>query len=254
MRSISFLLMALAVAATLHPAPSEACSCAAPQPMLLSPRDETPAPLDAILRISMSPNEPGDLVLRARGGAAVPFRASRRTLGWVSQIELVPTAALAPDTRYELALVRKDQRPSTYVFATFATGTERDDAAPKLGAPHAAVAVEQVREGMCSSAGRAIEVGVRPASDPGRPAAHLLYGVWLPDAQGKLDTSAAPSFFDGAWEGTIRFGTIDLCDPLKVELPSGPHKTTFAVAAFDEAGNRSDVHTVTVDFARPRRQ
>ena len=89
------------------------------------------------------------------------------------------------------------------------------------------------------------------AEDPGRPNAQLVYGVWLGDAAGNVDTKKPPTSVQRLDNGRLHVGQTSLCDPNGFPIPKGP-VMWLGIAAIDEAGNTSPARRVRVDLAGAR--
>ncbi len=237
-----------------------ACSCSGPDTALLTPDRVDDAPLDAKVRVELpvsSHATPSAVVLRVHG-RTTPIAVSTRVIapgGWSSFVELTPTAALEAETRYEVATVDPNAVPPTRVFGTFRTGRGRDTTAPRIDAMGPAIAYKNanVMGGMCGVPGPWVIVDGVVSEDPGRRDAQLLYGVWLGDANGAVDTKKPPTSLERAHDGHLAIGQTSLCDPRAFPFP----KTAFVwlgIAALDESGNASDVRRVRVDLAGARQR
>jgi hypothetical protein len=172
-------------------------------------------------------------------------------LGDLDVFELTPRAPLAKNTRYSVALIRTDQKPSTWVFGSFRTTTEVDHQAPSL-AP-----LGKVISGgggamfsMCDTSDVYANVHSVVGSDPGRANARLLYGVWIGDPAGKIDGTKPPTGLLEVEEGNwLAIGNADLCNMLKFPFPAR-RDVVLGIAAVDEAGNKSAIRTVRVRLPR----
>jgi hypothetical protein len=237
-----------------------ACSCRGPQMALVGPDRVDDAPLNARVRIEVPAGEMTTVkartVLRVHRGGEVA--ASSRIIapgGSLSVIELIPAAPLASGTQYEIATVDPAQVPPATVIGTFRTGTAADTSAPRIDALGAAIAFKNLNAmgSMCQVSGPWVIIeGVR-AEDPGRPAAQLVFGIWLADAAGNVDTKKPPTALVSSQEGTLRIGQRSLCDPRAFPIPKSP-SMQLGIAALDEAGNASAVRRVRVDLAGARIQ
>ncbi len=233
---------------------SEACSCAGPRETLLSPTRVDDVPLNAKVRVEAPPSTAGGggaskIVLRVHGGKTVDVTARVGKQGSVDLHELTPSGGLAPSTQYEVAVIDPSAHPSTTVIGTFKTGTATDTTAPSLDSinlPPPAASGKVMMLTSCSTSGPRVHFESVSSVDPGRPNAQLLYGVWLGDASGKIDTTKPPVRILPAWQKTLTVGHASLCSVHDFPFPS----TAFAwlgVAAIDEAGNRSAVKTFRID-------
>jgi hypothetical protein len=251
------LLLAIVLGAVLLPRDARACSCGVGPPRLLTPARHVPAALNAKVRVAIATpwyTKPTDHVeLRTvEGGAVVPVTERRMLLGSLEIVELMPRAPLSKNTRYALALVRSDQKPSTWIFGSFRTGADVDRQAPVLS-PLGTVKTGGGFSGsfdMCGTYDVYANVHSVVASDPGRSDARLLYGVWVADAAGRVDASKPPpgllELEEGNW---LAIGNADLCNMLKFPFPPR-RNVVLGIAAVDEAGNTSALRTVRVRFPR----
>jgi hypothetical protein len=256
------LLTTVAVLLTTLLAPRDvgACSCSGPQTTLLTPDRVDDAPLDAKVRVELpvaSPSTPSAVLLRVHG-RTTPVAVSTRVIapgGWSSFVELTPTAALEPDTRYEVATVDPNAVPSTRVFGTFRTGRGKDTTAPRLDAMGPAIAYKNanVMGGMCGVPGPWVIVDGVLSEDPGRRDAQVLFAVWLGDANGTIDTKRPPTSLERAHDGHLAIGQTSLCDPHAFPFPKTPF-VWLGIAALDESGNASALRRVRVDLAGARQR
>lgn len=250
--------LACAVALVAQGEPASACSCVEPEPEMLSPASAGLAPRNARVRVALPGPGTGagahQIVLRVRGGAAVPVKRRESVVSSRAYIELQPESPLAPDTRYEVAVVVKDRRPSTLVFGTFETGTETDTTAPTggtLGKPE--VYKTSPWSGTSCSIGTpwvSIPVTAR-GSDPGHVGVRPLYAVWAADASGRLDTAGPATTFLQPSEGALTLGKTSYCDPDDFPLPRRG-RLTIGVALIDDAGNRGAVQRMVIDVSAAR--
>ena len=237
-----------------------ACSCAGPETALLTPDRVDDAPLDAKVRVEMaasSRSTPAAVLLRVHG-RTTPVAVSTRVIapgGWSSFLELTPTAALEPDTRYEVATVDAGAVPPTRVFGTFRTGRAKDTTAPRIDAMGPAIAYKNANAmgGMCTVPGPWVTVEGIVSEDPGRRDAQLLFAVWLGDANGAIDTKRPPTSLERVREGHLEIGQTSLCDPHAFPFPKTPF-VWLGVAALDESGNASAVRRLRVDLAGARQR
>ena len=230
-----------------------ACSCVGPRMAMLTPVRSQAAPLNTRVRVEVPQHLPRpSFVLRAHRGAVVPTSVTVISGASLDTVELTPSAALARETRYEVAQIDPSAVPSTTVIGTFTTGTATDTVAPKVksyGTAKTHMNLGHVGGGMCSIRGPWVVIEGLAVEDPGRPDAELAYAIWGPDSTGKLDTKGPPSAIYRAHEGRLFIGRTSLCDPREFPL-SGP-RTTLAIAAVDEAGNRGPERRFTLDLTRP---
>lgn len=240
--SSRILCAAIAGLVSLAPRAIDACSCVPPSAQLFSPGDVEAAPTNSRVTVAVPHSaQTADLVVRPVGGPAVAVSVERHPTGSLDVIVLSPTQPLPPNTRFEVALVNQEGHPRTFVFGTFATGSERDDTAPTLepiGNPvfHDTIVMAGTS---CASPERFIEVPLGKAIDPKRPEAPILYGIWLLEGGAKIDPKSQPHFVLGAHEGTLTIGARSMCTWLDPVLPSGPRNMRLGIVAIDEAGHRS---------------
>ena len=238
-----------------------ACSCVEPHAALVDPDRVDDAPLNARIRLEtpasgIASAAGGTAVLRVHHGSEAP--TSSRLIapgGWVSMIELTPSASLAPATQYEVALLDPTAFPSATVIGTFRTGDARDTVPPRIDAMGPAVAFKNshAQGAACQVPGPWVIIeGVR-AEDPGRPKAQLVFGVWLADRAGNVDVKNPPTAMVTSHDGTLRIGQTSLCDRHSFPMPKTPFMQ-LGIAALDEAGNVSAVRRVRVDLAGARQR
>jgi hypothetical protein len=252
-RSPSLLLLGIAASAVLPEPESHACSCVGPQLSFLSPAHADDAPLNVHVRLEAPSSglSARALVLRVHDGPTVATQVRTTPGPSVTIAELVPTAALSPLTRYEVATVDTTKHPSTIVIGTFQTGTSTDTRPPRLervGRPRTTINT-QFGGGDCSIQGPWITVGGIVASDPDRPGAQLAYGVWQADKGGKLDTTRPPdALVFPRQKDTIAIGQTSLCDVHAFTFDSAV--VSLAIAAIDESGNASPPVRLRADVTR----
>lgn len=226
---------------------SHACSCVEPEPRLLSPSRSVKAPRNSSVRVVIPTHLKGKLTLRKHRGGEIDARRIDSPLPNAAHVELTPVQTLDADTRYEVALIRPDEHPSTLVFGTFVTANDSDTKAPtraKIGKTtvngHRAMAMTS-----CGVNTPWAEIFLSDARDPDRDDARLLYAVWASKSPGGIDTKAPPTAFLVPHDGKIKLGRTSYCDPDDFPLPrSGT--VTLAIATIDEAGNRSPVQNVNL--------
>lgn len=246
-RSLNLLAAALLAAVVTLARDAHACTCEGPEPTLLSPAWTNDVPSNTKVRVELLTDVGADtrVVLRTTSGATV--ETTTRAIGDdpVNVIELTPVAPLAASTRYEVMVVDPRAHPPKHVFATFATNAVplMDTTAPRIDTA-GAIRVEKFSNtrpgGSCSMPGPwvALDIG---ASDPGRPSAKLLYGVWLDDP-----TKPPLRILDHAPDSLV-VGQAWACRRQGFPFPSkGP--VTIAIAAIDEAGNASEPKKLRADF------
>lgn len=249
-------LVTIVVGLLLFAREASACSCGVGPPRLLSPVRHAPAVLNAKIRIAVATHwmpKPGDRVeiRTVDGGSLVPVVEHRMRLGDLDVFDLTPRAPLAKNTRYAVALVRTDQKPSTWVFGSFRTGTEVDHQPPSL-APLGKVVTGGGGSmfSMCDTSDVYANVFSVAGSDAGRASARLLYGVWIGDPAGKIDATKPPTGLleleEGGW---LAIGNADLCNMLKFPFPAR-RDVVLGIAAVDEAGNKSAIRAVRVRLPR----
>lgn len=251
-------LASLALGSATDERSANACSCAGPEIVYLGPKGAD-APLNAHVRVDVPPGTGGTYVLRTHPTPAAPAVVTPTTTSVYSvgtsgleTVDLTPLASLAPRTRYEVVLVRAGTHPPNTVVGTFVTGTSTDTVAPRfssLGKVSTRLNLGLVGGGMCSVRGPWLTVSGYGVEDPGRPDARLAFLVWGPDAKGKVDTSTTPSALVEPYRGVVAIGQTSLCDPRSFPLPGA--RITLAIAAVDEAGNRSAPKTFQADLSRP---
>jgi hypothetical protein len=253
----AFLLVcagAIAAALLLSSARGQACSCFGPALSVLTPQRPEGVPTNTRVRVMVPAVSQGQslptLALRTRGGAEVAARSRVYPDAAESLVELTPVSPLAPDTRYEIAVVDSTRHPATTVVSTFVTGKDADVSAPVLDSL-GTVAVKMNLHfggGDCSIAGPWVTVDGFRVHDPGRSDAELLFGVWGRNAQGVLDTNRPPDALLAPYRQALTIGRSSLCDMRDFPL-KGPI-VPLAIAVVDEAGNTSAKRRINVDVTR----
>lgn len=252
MRAALGLLAASVLTAFFTSRDVRACSCGGPPWLLVSPWRSDTAPLNAHVLIEAPTAELDTrlLVLRPHGATtavAVQLRTYPDAL--VTYVELIPTAPLAPATRFEVAAVDPTAHPPVTVIGTFKTATSMDLSPPQLdGIGRRATHINpQANGAACEVQGPWIELSQLAVHDDW-PNAELLYGVWWADARGNVTTQRVPDTIVFPDRGVITLGRASLCSVARYPL-KGPI-VTFAIAAMDEAGNISRPIHVSVDVTR----
>lgn len=228
---------------------ASACSCAGPSESLFSPPRDHDAPLNAHVVVEL-PNPSVQPIIRAHGGGDVAFTRKAINGGtWSTMVELVPTAPLAPQTRYEVGVVDSKAHPPITIFGSFTTGTAADTTPPKLASlgPVLVRKNARVMSGMCFASGPWLTLDAIAASDPGRNDAHLSLLVWQGDANGRVDDTKPPLAIVAVSDKHAQVGSGSICDPRRLTLPE-KGAVVFGFAATDEAGNRSPTQKVRVDL------
>lgn len=227
---------------------ASACTCRGAELDIIGPSHIDDAPLNARIRIEVPSRgtqfQAKSAVVRVSDTGAVADVTERDWKdGSVIFVELTPTKPLATGTRYEVAFIDPDPKayPKTTVLSTFKTGTAVDTTPPKLDAVGSAVAKGDPRASgsSCGVQGPWIVVSGIVASDPGRPQAKLMFGIWSADATGNLDTSKPPATLVEKWDDSVYIGKRSLCDTHDFPIPMNAPSMTIAIAAVDEAGNMS---------------
>lgn len=252
--------VAFSAIATSSEREAGACSCGGPDIALVAPERVDDAPLNAKVRIdapsagAVTPGASGPILRVHDGGRVVP--STSRTIapgGSSSSLEITPTSALAPSTQYEIAMLDPSRVPATIVIGTFKTGTTLDTTAPRLDSVGNVSAYKNVNASgsSCQVPGPWVTIDGLRAEDPGRPNAQLVYGVWLGDAAGNVDTKKPPTSVQRLDNGRLHVGQTSLCDPNAFPIPKAPIMW-LGIAAIDEAGNTSPARRVRVDLAGAR--
>jgi len=243
-------LIGLALATTAVDRDVRACSCVGPRLWFLSPRASDDAPRNVHVRVMVpTGTSTASLLLRVHGGADVPTQTKTYAGSSVTIAELVPTATLAAQTRFEVATFEPTAHPPTTVIGTFKTGATEDTSAPRLdslGRPRTRINA-RYGGGDCSIHGPWIELANVAAHDD-RGDEKLAFAVWGPDARGRLDTHRAPDTLVFPNNGRISIGQTSLCDTSR--FPLSGSAVTLAVAAVDDAGNTSRALTFRADLTR----
>jgi hypothetical protein len=230
-----------------------ACSCMPPEPTLLSPTGAEGVPANAKVRVEMPSYRGASVqpVLRIHDGASVDTKVRKIGGQTIALVELTPVVPLEPDTRYEIATIDPERHPPNHVLGTFKTAKTvvSDTTAPRIDRMGAVFAERtgQIRTS-CSVPGPWIVANDLAASDPGRPSAQLVYGVWLGDNTGNVDTTKPPTRILGASHSPLVIGQSSSCHFHDFPIPTTPF-ACIGIAAIDEAGNQSAVKKVRVDLA-----
>lgn len=234
---------------------AEACSCMGPaDARLISPLRTDEAPLNAHVRVALSLPEPSDprvLELRSSRGELVPMTATRSAVEHSQEaiVDLVPSAPLRPHERYQVSARFAQRWPDTLVLGGFKTGASEDHEAPVLMplGPAKAPARIKTMSSSCDS-GQPWVRWTPEAHDPGRTRAALSFAVWLGDAKGNVDTTRPPTVWLDA-NPELAVGATSSCSRQSFPFPAAPF-AWLAVAAVDEAGNRSVVQKQRVPVVR----
>lgn len=231
-----------------------ACSCMPPEAWLLSPQTSEPVPANAKVRVQMPEYRAtprSQLVLRVHGGANVDTKARKVDGRSLAVVELTPSAPLVADTRYEVVVIDAERHPPNHVLGTFKTGAAiaSDTTSPRIDKMGAVIAEKsgQLRSS-CSVPGPWIVASDMAASDPGRPNAQLVWGVWLGDNAGNVDATKPPTRIIRPDGPLLFIGQGSACDFRDFPIPSTP-SVWLGIAAIDEAGNQSALKKVKVDLA-----
>ena len=248
-KSLPAVALLLTLVGAMLSGDAEACSCAAIEPTLLSPGKHFAAPSNARVRVAISAGQlrHGRLELQRLDGTPVAADMRRVVQEQTAIVEMTPQSELRPRTRYRVAFVRAKLKPSTIVFGTFATTGASDDQPPLL-ADVTRAQVFRRDVGDCNEAGTEVVLTIQPAEDPSRRGATISYGVWLGDRRGAIDVSQPPHGFVDERAGQLSLGAFRFCVGDELALPFDKGRLELAIAAFDEAGNRSTVRHATVDL------
>jgi hypothetical protein len=192
-------------------------------------------------------------IVRVHGGANVEVKSRRIGGRMLDVLELTPASPLTPNTRYEVATIDPQRHPPTHVIGTFKTSVTAtvDTTAPRIDRMGAVVAEKTGRYlTSCSVPGPWIVAHDLVPSDPGRNNPTIVYGVWLGDNAGNVDTSKPPTRILAPDMGgaNLTIGQAGSCHFHDFPIPSTPF-VWLGIAALDEAGNQSAVKKVRVDLA-----
>lgn len=234
-----WLLVPALLAALTWRGPAQACSCAAPRAALLSSK-EIPLNGQLVLRLPMG-GVGRVLVREVLGGPEVPVSVQVFPAGRSAVALVRPTRAWTADQRYELVFEDPQRdHPKRVVFASFTATSSRDDTAPQLARPKAAVMHDEVvmKGTSCQSHERWLEVEGPAATDEGE----VFYAVWLAASTKTIATDAAPNWLLPWSTPHLTVGARSMCAWLRPQLPSQPGRYQLLVAAVDAAGNRSARH------------
>ncbi len=253
--AVSVLGLSLAAAIAGHATPADACSCLGPHAIALSPPLEAVGvPRNAHVR-GLVPVAPGSgrLLLRQRKGADVPTLDKRAHQGDVDLVELVPRAALAPSTSYEI-VVRDDAAVApNHVIGFFTTGTDSDTKPPALNAGVKARVEGGGGRGapsMCQTNLPYVSVEAAGSDDRALP---LLFGIWVAK-KGQLALDDPPDAIGESSPRGLTLGKSSLCAMSDYAFPPGGGPLTIAVAAMDVAGNTSPPRRFDVVVPASRRR
>lgn len=262
------LAWAAVLAALTHAPAAPACSCAGPElAALIAPHRVDDAPLNTTIRVAVAArgqrtaDEPTDAVLELRtaAGELVPTRAiiTRTEGSWIDHVDLVPAAPLRPHESYVVSYRAPSQWPDTHVLGAFRTGTTADTTAPELaplGAPTlppTSANGNMQMQTSCSTSSPWVRFDVT-AHDPDRRHAVLSYAVWLGDPKGHVDVTAPPTSILRGSERSLTIGRSSSCSPQAFPWPTQGSHAWLAIAAIDDAGNRSPVQKVRVPIVGTR--
>jgi hypothetical protein len=248
--TISLALLAAPLLLLNHDA--NACSCSPPQPKMLSPARLSSAPVNSRVRVVLPKFLKGNLVLRKHKGADVPFQRIDSSNQYMPDVEIVPKSKLDSNTRYEVALVNPEEHPTTFVFGTFVTGSDIDSVAP-TDAKITRTVVNAHRSSVMTSCAVGtpwVQVFLNKSEDPGHTDVPVLYAVWASTGKNKIDLNAPPIAFVEEKDGILKLGRTSYCDPDDFPLPMNG-SVSLAIAAVDQAGNRSALQRTTVVISSP---
>ncbi|HKA87574.1 MAG TPA: hypothetical protein VKE22_07905 [Haliangiales bacterium] len=248
------LLLVLALLGA--PKIADACSCATfgTIRLLPGPRDGAPLNVRFLLEVppiedSLKPMAPEDILVTLRGPkGAVAAEVARWGAAELRWIQLTPKAPLAPATRYSVhvSVGGKDS-----LLGQVVTGDAADTTAPTFeGVTKAAVVVEGVSPGRCTTGEAYVVLTIGAAKDDATPPQALRYRVWLADDQGAIDYDRPPTAIVAARGGELHLGRPSICTAKSFVLPDRP---TFklGVKAVDLAGNASAPSVVEVSVPPP---
>jgi len=169
-------------------------------------------------------------------------------------LEIVPLVPLAPKSRYEVWSVEQGNRRPDVLHGTVKTGSKRDDASPTWPGQKR---VE--RQPPPKRAKRIVTwegwSGLSLFADDAQDSeGRVLYAVWLPAADGRIDFSHPAAGYTPAIEKTWRtgrrlgiLGSPGGCEPSNFKVPAkGQKPLRLGLAAVDLAGNRSQPVEVDV--------
>ena len=252
MQKVLLALGVLGAALVVRDAP--ACSCSPPSPNMISPEPTTDAPLNTRVRLELpEPMPEGNTVVFRVHGETANVKTTERKMpyGPVNVVELVPTTALAPSTRYEVGYIDPNKHPSTTILGSFKTGTTADTTAPKFTKMGAVSAMKNPANNMgsCSVNGPWVQIEGLEANDGARSASEISYAIWLANAAGVIDETKTPTVIAHNPWSTLQLGPMSACDPHAFPYPKGGGTMTFAIAAVDMAGNQSPSKRATVNLA-----
>jgi hypothetical protein len=240
------------------PGDAEALSCAPPR-VAVTPAGDVAAPLNTRVLITIPPrtghfDKPSGVAqvsasLRERGKSEmVPVARIELGAGEQRQIELAPVKPLRPRTQYDVLLGRTDkpdQAPT--VAGSFRTGGEADRQAPIWNGVERATISPRTR-GSWGWSGPYARLRYVTASDESTPTPMLRFGVWLPDASGKLDYTRPPV----TWEdGSDGIATLTGGGPCGWATFGFPIVTRLGVRVADLAGNLGPPSEVRLIPVRP---
>jgi len=248
--NISLALLAAPLLLLSHDA--NACSCSPPRPKMLSPARLSNAPVNTHVRIVLPKYLKGTLAFRKHQGADVPFQRIDSSNQYMPDVEIVPNGRLEPNTRYEVALVNPEEHPSTFVFGTFMTGSDIDSVAPTNPKITRTVVNAHRSSAMTSCAVNTpwAQIFLNKSEDPEHTDVPVLYAVWAATGKNKIDLNGPPIAFVEEKDGKLKLGRTSYCDPDHFPLPKNG-SVSLAIAAVDQAGNRSAVQRTSIVISSP---
>lgn len=104
--------------------------------------------------------------------------------------------------------------------------------------------------GSCAVSSPWAEIFASGARDPDRDDASVLHAVWTSNDRGVVDLNAPPTAYLIEKNGKIKLGKTSYCDPDEFPLPA-QGTVKIAIAAIDEAGNRSAVQRIGLVMPTP---
>ncbi len=230
-----------------------------PEFQLVSPRDGSEAPRNTRVRVAIFElgGKAPAISLRDADGGEVATKRHVLELNGLRIVELTPKRALAAGASYEV-------RVGGESAGSFTTTKKKDRKAPAWNGVTAATFVKESKTTTTTAPdGSKIRI-IRTESTCFRPDPYavleieeaedetpVLFGVWFPDENGKLDTKRPPLMYLYPTDGKLSLGSASICDPIQFDFPKKKRKLKIAVAAIDEAGNKSKVAKVTLKLSKP---
>jgi hypothetical protein len=248
-RIVSVLVM-VAIALVARPYDAEACSCAPPR-VRISPSDSD-APLNSTVLVWLpsyigKANEVTFSLRKKVSGDPVAVDYRPTGAAGLAVVEMIPRAKLDPDTTYEVVMVKGAAAPSP--VGAFATGKLPLHGVPQFkGIARASYYKAVPVCCMCMTDQPYAQIELKDSIDDDQRANFRL-GVWMADANGKIDYTRAPDTWQSG-STHLFLGNPSTCSPANFAFPLRK-ALKLGIKLVDLAGNASAPSEVTLDTTKP---